>query len=514
MMQKLALIVAIHFGFSDTARSQMEMAQWICGYQVRNVETNPDTGVNKDYGANMLDFRKSPLGISRKYRTLTLEDCNISMCDSTGEFLFFSNGAKIFNRYDSLIKGADSFSYSKIWDLGWQSRESTDYYSGTDYGYIPGKQGLIAIPRPSRKNQFYIVNFFMNTDSHQLGYGYRFTSIHYSILDMNLNNGRGKIILKEKLAHKGNFSPILSACKHGNGIDWWIASQDYRGNKVHILKATKDSVFLSNSDSKYPIQDFYHGANFSNNGKYYATCGVDSGINIFKFNRCDGYLTFYKYLKRPKIDSNGQYTSVGFSPNSRFLYYSIGVRVYQFDLSIDNDSLDRIKINYTDTNSVYQIQQAIDGKLYISTGSSAPFLHTIESPNVKGLAANLKINSVKLKTWNRGIPQFPNYTLGIDSSCDSSHVSITEIATEPRWAVYPNPISDFIYIWFSKKLGNQIRLFITDIQGRVFYNCLRESMTQTDICEISTSKWTEGNYIIQIYDGTRVLFSQKLIIHH
>jgi hypothetical protein len=489
---KLSLIFFCILASSLKLRGQNETAQWICGYHTGRITSQPDTGIFNQFGANIIDFRKSPTEISRKFRTLSMLDCNVSMCDTAGNLLFFSNGAKIFNARDSLIENADSFSPSRIWELTWKSN-ALDYYGYTQSSFI--KQGMIAIPRPSFNNQFYIINFYLSTDSfHFVDGGYRCTAINYSILDMNANNGRGKVTLKEKTILKGNLSFSLTACKHGNGQDWWIAAQDYRGNRVYVLRATKDNIVLQDSSVTYKVRDLYFGSAFSPDGKYYAITGSDSGVSLFKFNRCLGKMEFYKYIKRNKQDSTPLYSSVGFSPNSRFLYSIVGYRLYQYDVEAMNDSLDQVKLNPTDTSPYYQIQQAIDNKLYISSGNGEKYLHVIETPNEKGKACNLKIEGLKLKTWNRGIPHFPNYALGLDTCW---HSEIEDIEGS-EFSIYPNPTTDKLYI--DGLSIRDIQYQITALDGR---NLITDKYNQ----QIDVSLLSNGVYFIDLMskNGTSVM---------
>jgi PKD domain len=67
-------------------------------------------------------------------------------------------------------------------------------------------------------------------------------------------------------------------------------------------------------------------------------------------------------------------------------------------------------------------QLAPDGKIYICTAFSTPFLHVIEYPDRKGIACQLRQRAIHLPNYNNySIPNFPNYRLGpIDGSvCDT-----------------------------------------------------------------------------------------------
>ncbi|MFY7861726.1 MAG: hypothetical protein ACOVP5_05815, partial [Chitinophagales bacterium] len=267
----MRFILLLTILFVQRVSAQNELATWICGYQLGFVSNVIDTGEHKNFGANIIDFRGPNLKITRKFRTLTMNDCNLSMCDSSGNLLFFSNGAKIFNSKDSLIEGADSLSPSRIWEYNHIERDF-DYYGTTFYGYSTPNGSIFALPKGKNTNQYYIFNFYMNTDSLGTRFEYIFSSFNYSILDMNQNQGRGKVVLKEKSLIKGEFSRCVTACRKANGKDWWLIMQDNKTQYAHILTVSEDTIIY---EKKYKLHriDEYTSSGFSNDGKYYALTG-------------------------------------------------------------------------------------------------------------------------------------------------------------------------------------------------------------------------------------------------
>ena len=59
--------------------------------------------------------------------------------------------------------------------------------------------------------------------------GSSYYGLYYSIIDKNLNNGLGDLILKDSLIYSNGIisDSKLAACKHANGRDWWLCIYDY-----------------------------------------------------------------------------------------------------------------------------------------------------------------------------------------------------------------------------------------------------------------------------------------------
>jgi hypothetical protein len=81
-----------------------------------------------------------------------------------------------------------------------------------------------------------------------------------------------------------------------------------------------------------------------------------------------------------------------------------------------------------------------------------------------------------------------------------------------RFDLYPNPARDFCALRFSEIPQQKLTIFVTDIAGRVYHN---ETLGfSSNLYELSTRNWTNGIYLIQIYEGKVKLSAQKLIVTH
>lgn len=116
---------------------------------------------------------------------------------------------------------------------------------------------------------------------------------------------------------------------------------------------------------------------------------------------------------------------------------------------------------------------AANGWIYIATGNSTRYMHTIHEPDEPGLACEVAQHEHVLPTWNINcIPHRPNFLLGpIDGSvCDSLGLTVGELERDPAVAVHvqPNPSNGSFSIAYQgqPKAGD---LVVLDAAGRVVY---------------------------------------------
>ncbi len=87
-----------------------------------------------------------------------------------------------------------------------------------------------------------------------------------------------------------------------------------------------------------------------------------------------------------------------------------------------------------------------------------------------------------------------------------------KVQNELKISVYPNPTKDIVTLHLSAVPSANLRIFVTDIQGKVYLN---ESMTEnTRNHEFNTARWAEGIYFIQLYEGKKLISTQKLSVIH
>jgi len=285
------------------------------------------------------------------------------------------------------------------------------------------------------------IGFIFNGQTYLISPDLRMTEV-----DMDQNNGLGKVVLKEKkiIVDTLNNGQVC-AVKHGNGRDWWaLSAKEIAPSNFRRLLITKDSVFESDFVST-GIRTFINTgqSTFSQDGSMYASCsfyGLSPNftvyLDVYSFNRCSGELT---WIGQDIYQGLYPACGVAFSPNSKLLYLSLGTKLMQYDMSLEQFQPTRMEIDTFDGNrdpfhtTFFMLQNAPDGKIYMSANNAVRSLHVINDPNIRGKGCNFKQHSLKLPVHNNfGVPNCPNYRLGPlkGSPCDTLPVVSTDTEGE------------------------------------------------------------------------------------
>ena len=506
----LYLLLVFNLSFLHL-EAQHENDVWITGYPA-NEDTfdYPDTGINKIFGNTFIDFRQPPYKLTRNQKGPYIDVLSISMCDSKGDLLFVCNGYKLFNKYNKLIENGDSFG-----NYNWPASASVGYYGTSRMGRL--HSAMVALPRPNYPNQFYLFNSHMNYDTLRLKGQDHYYNLYYSIIDMNANNGYGKVIVKEKLITKGSFNLSIAACKHANGRDWWLVFADrfYDSSKlINKVLVKSDTIFSIPSTDTLKYSWWARGTNFSHDGRYYAYAS-QQGLHVYNFNRCTGKLSNMRVANYPISTDTANAEVPCFSPNNRYIYMPMNYSMYQYDVE-SNFENSAIRVAKTDSfreayfyniSGFTSCQITPDKKKLIVSSAATRYYHVIDSPDKKGIACNVKLNAIHLPTISYAIPHFPNYTLGADTCYTNS----IQYNTKQDFAIYPNPAHDKITIQFEESLRKNTSLYITDIIGRVvFQQNLKPSIKEF---EISTIDYSNGSYNIYLFDNMSYKHKILLIDH-
>ncbi|BDS10707.1 T9SS type A sorting domain-containing protein [Aureispira anguillae] len=443
-------------------------------------------------------FSSSTLIIDTLIRNMPITRTALSMSDSLGNLIFYSNGIKVHNAQHQLMQNGDSLNPGQIAN------------NNSVIGYTIN-EGIISIPHPSQANKYYIFHQAATYTSVVAGFAEK---LYYTLIDMNANGGLGKVEKKNQilLENDSMCGGQLEVVKHGNGRDWWLIQPMSGSNGYHIFLIEGNAINYHHKQylgaSKILGSEVAGQATFSHDGNKYFRYDYRNDLDIYDFDRCTGLLS--NYLHIPIIDSIDNITNsfvltgVASSPNDRYLYVSSWIYLYQFDLwasniaaSIDTVAVyDNYKIGNLPTLFGF-IQSAPNGKIY-SMISSAPYLHVINNPNIGGIGSNTIQRAVNIYYNNSHIPNLPHYrtpTLS-GSACDTITSIETVETPEKEIQIYPNPTSGLVYIEAVQEIE---QLSIHDALGRevYWYNQPRQQGITLD-----TQQWENGIYYISIWlDG-------------
>jgi Secretion system C-terminal sorting domain len=474
-----------------------------------------------------LDFKQDTMALSFKVaQGDKFFQTNASICDTSGNFLFYSNGCVLADSSFQYIEGADTINRGLYWN------SICGGYNHLTDGYIY-VNGCWILPVAEKK---FKVLYVEKQNSSSYPDGIRYTTIVQNKQTLQLSGYNVDRYLVE-----ANVSPQKRAVvRHANGRDWWLVNNSYNVKKFYInfidstetVYETKEQEF-----SELPIQQYTGGGQsvFSPDGTIYACFDQRNFCQIYDFNRCMGELSNLR-LVHPllSIDSILGVTGIAISPNSRFLYLMTRTIITQYDLQANNIEASAIIVAVRDNwigsvlpgipdypPTFYQSQLGPDGKIYVFNAAGRRTFAVIESPDSLGLACNVIQHKYNFPQWGMVCqpPRFPNYRLGamVDSPCDTIVYTSTTSVSPPQASMklLPNPATDYTVadISVSDYSENQhITLSVVDVSGR---EVKRKSVSAyTSLQRIETRDLKAGLYFVRLYVRGNVVAVNKLIVGH
>ena len=338
-----------------------------------------------------------------------------SISDSLGNLLFYSDGIKVWDKNNNLMPNGF---------------ELNGAYSST--------QSALIVKKPMSNHIYYI----FTTD-----YLYDTIGFCYSIVDMNLNNGLGDIVVKN-IVVKNNTAEKLTGIRHCNGRDFWIVVHDKVTSSFYTYKLTANGLNTSHIETDLGCRYQYTNnvpSGFSGylkaspDGKMIAATAGDT-LQLFDFNNANGILSNLiniPFIAPEPIQS--KLYGVSFSPSSKYLYVTcVGMKgVFQFNVSS--------KVQSTIIASKYLTPQpsggmamalAPDNKIYIA--NNAADIDVIHFPDQPGIACGYELGAFAYPTGlnYNGTYGLPNFIDAINPAPNTSSVIpnlplITQVCSLP-----------------------------------------------------------------------------------
>jgi len=371
--------------------SQNEFSKWYFGMGIPGLDfsTSPPTVLSNGNG-----------GVG------TTGGC-ATICDNTGNLLFYSNGVSIANSAHVAMA------------------------NGTGLNANNGStQSVMIVKQPGNTNLYYVFT--------TVATGW----LSYSIVDMNLAAGMGSVTVKNATVDLPTCNRIV-AVRHCNGKDAWIISHDANSNKFKTFLLDQSGVNLTPIVSMIgPSSSTLSGAGGSVQGflkispdgrklalsQYSNSVPASSGpegFYLFDFDPSSAVISNSLH-----INASPAAGGVEFSPDGKKLYGAMvgsalsttTTLLYQWDLCAGSNSAIAAS-QYSlviGTNNSYlsgSLQRAINGKIYLTAAPSGTaanyYISVINNPNATGAAMNFVMNgqlvssSVTLKPTG-GLPNYIN----------------------------------------------------------------------------------------------------------
>lgn len=342
-----------------------------------------------------------------------------SISDGCG-LLFYTDGDTVWNKNQMMMVNG--------FDIGGRC---------SAFQRSSGTQAALIVRQPACDSIFYIFTTDCIEDSLSEG-------LRYSIVNMNLNNGTGEVILKNQLLFTVSEEKITAA-KHANGCDIWIVSHEYGTNNFYTYLLTSSGLNTSPVISSVgqihnsPNPTYFNARGYlkaSPNGQKLINVNLDGVYSwadtllpeLFDFNTSNGVVTSDFVFPQdtdywwPSYSSwSIPFYGASFSPDNSKLYLSSGFygpNLQQYDLNAGSPSdivASKILLStpYPFSSSPVNIPTSLvnapDGKIYVSQRWKN-YLGVINNPDSAGQACNYVDSAFALASgtsndWG-GLPNF------------------------------------------------------------------------------------------------------------
>ncbi|MBI2257608.1 MAG: T9SS type A sorting domain-containing protein [Flavobacteriia bacterium] len=417
------------------------------------------------FGNALIDFKSIPPSVVYPLEMNTLE-CATSICSQNGEILFYSNGGK----------SPTSNIFGGIWNKNNQIMENG--VLGTDSsGCTSSFQGAIIVPFPSSLKKSNVGLYYLFTkdciESSFSNNQYN-SYLNYSIIDMNENNGLGKVIQKNTPLipysvadmHSTSYEPV-TAILHGNNTDYWLFS--YTIDSLYRLLITENGI----EGFKTLVKDKGR-ITISPNRLFLCT----DNNKIYHFNPNTGEIEF--------ITNTGALNSLTFSPDGTKLYGIEDSKLYQCDLNQTNFLESKTYL----ANTNCELFLAPNNIIYLYYEEANNFLGEIRCPNEIGATCEFSFTNTLL----------PNVSLFAYSNVMSHYLyyqgncvaNIIENSLETKIIISPNPSYNLILVESEEELFG---IDIVDCLGNLIFSEKIHEYNYT----INTSNIRNGVYFIKCF---------------
>lgn len=418
-------------------------------------------------GASVINFEKTPPDTARFDFQTEFSFTGVAwVSNADGQLQAYSNGCVVNNREHGTMLNGAGLNPGKVYD----------YYCPR-YGYP--YSGILLLPLPGSANRFglfSISRYQTNTPGDLL----------YSEIDMSGDGGLGAVTLKNQAVIVDSLADQINACRHANGRDWWILTPRNNSKRFYLTLYDSSGVQTPREIETGPAWDdrYYNGqVLFSPDGTMFARANPYNGTDIYAFDRCTGALEHALHLPFPADTVVA--CGLAFSPDSRFLYYSLLANIWQIDLHAADPMASLTKVAEYDgfvslfPTRFYEMLLGPDGKIYIGCTNGVNVFHVIHQPNELGAACMLEQHGFYIPSYYLGrMPNMPNYRLfdAEGTECDSLGIDGYTAAWVPpvnyglpAVSVFPNPVTPGEPLRFvlNRTYASVAAVYFYDLSGRL-----------------------------------------------
>ena len=441
-----------------------------------------------------------------------------SICDSSGQLLLYCGSPQVslwlagtgietfgyvLNKFHLLVDNGD-----KLYGLGWY-------------------QDMIIIPNPGNSNQFYV--FCAGVVPMETG-------LVYSVVDLSLNGGLGKVIQKNVVVTTDTLCDGITAVMHGNGRDWWIVSKNWSYSPTY-RNDIQVTLVTANGITPLPKQNIgslntnagFTRLKFNEEGTHLYCVHAEGIIDRFDFDRCTGLLSnFHNFT--PANASYNNFWGFEVSPDESKIYTTSIYKtanqdssfLFQFDLNASNvlGSVDTLGV-FAIPDLAGSLQKGPDNKIYLSVtwqwpdtcydylycyqtvGITNSNLSVINSPDSSGTSCDFQPFSFYLgghKAYT-GLPNNPNYELGawIGSPCDTLTVGIGEVlGYKNNLSVFYDPRIKTAFVNAKGLRGKKAKLQIFNSAGQLVFTHTSPTDGEYFTLDVDMSPYMDAVFVVRL----------------
>lgn len=417
---------------------------------------------------------------------MVTKEASASISDSLGNLLFYTNGGT--------SPGNPSI-FGGVWNANHQLMENGEL--GEESGCISSFQGTVIVPFPksdaktSNEGKYYIImqdcleSVFVNGTYH--------SGLTYAVVDMNFNNGLGKVISKGNVidphvsAGETTTYEQLQVTQHANGNDFWL----FFINNNHVRR------LLITASGFGPIDELDYRLGRLDIAPSNDKMLIDN--LLYDFNPTDGSLTLR--------DSISWYSGE-FSGNGRYYYKKEYDNYYQYDLEATDVYNSKTYIATTSIN--YSMYLAANGVIYLyyEPGIQQNNHHIsgqIRCSNSAGFACDFTLNSIDLNG------NFVRHSMSNMIASDLYYpfetctIGLEETLT-PSISISPNPTENVLSISSEEQLKT---IEVYSMEGKIL---LQTSVNALSV-EVRLNSFSSGTYLLKVYTENGKESIEKIVKH-
>lgn len=439
---------------------------------------------------------------------------NASICNKDGELLFFTNGCAIVKENAEVMFNGDNINFIDDCENGFW-----------------GSQDALIIPNNYVQNHYLVLHkqFSLEQDEN----GEYPSKLLYSIIDYE---EEGEVLEKNIFLEQERnlLSGYLTGISHINQKDWWIVNPVVNDSifNLYLIDSIGVTKLEDQTTSEYFNEDRSSAsgtARFSPDGTKLALYNYYDQLHIYDFDRGTGIFSNHQKINvypEEEIDSiEIRFSSVEWSPNSRFLYTASTYELHQIDTwenDIESEGIRLIDV-YNGTEDPFQTHFFLmalgpDCRIYMTSTNGSYSNHIIHDPDELGKDCNFVQNGLKLPEnyVGAGLPNFPRYRVDEEEKCDNTITRIIDhqIYVKEEIQVFPNPSRGGIQIDVGADLDGVYDALVYDLEGQLVFESVWRNPSET---VLDLSGLSSGTYFIELYDQEKGLprfYLGKVVIVH